>query len=187
MDNNLLKRAYQDAVVIRTGSHLTTVNELCDQVPALRPNLLRHAAMQLCRLGQFNCDKILSEEDKGAPIATAVALMTDLPLCMARWYPYKIPGQTQVKLSNEYFEGNLYLNGVNAGDRVTIVEDTVSTGGTMIALIAAVRQLGAEVVEAIALVEKEGMGGVANVATDTGVIVRTAMKIKVSQHSIIVV
>jgi adenine/guanine phosphoribosyltransferase-like PRPP-binding protein len=47
------------------------------------------------RIGSFNSTKILSEEDKGAPLATAVSLMTGTPLCMVKWYPDELDGQVQ--------------------------------------------------------------------------------------------
>ena len=38
----------------------------------------------------------------------------------------------------EYANGELFLNGVKGKDKVIIVDDMISTGGTMLALIQAV-------------------------------------------------
>lgn len=178
---DILRDVYENARVIRSGKHLTTVNELCDQVPALRPETLRAAVTEALKFGTFGANKVLSEEDKGAPIATAMSLALDLPLCMARWYPYHIEGQIKVDIASEYFSGSLYMNGINRGDKVLIIDDTLSTGGTMVALIEAVKKAGADVVGAIAIIEKVANEGHDLVWLKTGVDVKTCMQIEVTE------
>jgi adenine phosphoribosyltransferase len=103
---------------------------------------------------------------------------------MARWYPYDIPGQVKVDIKSEYFSGSLFMNGISRGDKVLLIEDTLSTGGTMIALIEAVRKAGADVVGAIAIVEKEANGGHDAVWLKTGIDVKTCMKIHVTEAGV---
>ncbi len=181
---SLLQEVYRNARVVKSGKYLTTVNELCDQIPSMRPETLRAAVKEAMKFGTFGANKVLSEEDKGTPIATALALETELPLCIARWYRYNIPGQIQVEIESEYLSGNLYLNGINKGDKVLIVDDTLSTGGTMVALIDAVRKAGAEVVGAIAIVEKVANDGHDLVWIKTGIDVKTCMKILVTENGV---
>lgn len=182
-----LRNVYENAFVISSGKHLTTVNELCDQVPAMRPEVLEAAVEEALQFGTFGANKILTEEDKGAPIASVASLRARLPLCMARWYPYTIPNQITVDLKSEYFTGPLYMNGVQKGDKIFIIEDTLSTGGTMIALIEAVRASGAEVVGAVAVIEKDGNDGHDNVWIKTGIDVKTCLKIQVTAHNVRVI
>lgn len=181
---DLLREVYEKAKVVRSGQHLTTINELCDQTPALRPNVLRAAVDEILEFGSFGANKILTEEDKGAPIATTTALAMNLPLCMARWYPYEIDGQIKVNVQSEYFFGSLYLNGVDRGDKILLIDDTLSTGGTMIALIEAVRKAGADVVGAVAVVEKIDKEGHDKVWLKTGVDVKTCIKIHVTEFGV---
>jgi adenine phosphoribosyltransferase len=103
---------------------------------------------------------------------------------MARWYSYKIPGQIEVDIESEYYSGSLYVNGVEPGDKILIIDDTLSTGGTMVALIEAVRKAGAQVVGAIAIVEKVANEGHDFVWAKTGVDVKTCMKINVTEVGI---
>jgi adenine phosphoribosyltransferase len=182
----ILRDVYERAPVLKTGKHFTTVNELCDQVPALRPETLRAAVEEALQHGTFGANKILTEEDKGAPIAAAMSLAVDLPLSIARWYPYDVPGQVKVEIVSEYFTGSLYMNGVVPGDKVLIIEDTLSTGGTMIALIEAVRKVGADVVGAIAIIEKVGNDGHRTVLSKTGVDVKTCVQIDVKASGVTV-
>lgn len=46
-----------------------------------------------------------------------------------------------------------------SGDRVLLVDDLVATGGTMLAAACLIRKLGAEIVEAAALVDLPELGG----------------------------
>jgi len=186
-----IKSVYACAEVTDSGGYLTTVNELTDQLPALSPQTLSAATTLVRRELSADVDKIAVEEDKGMPIGVAMAREEQLPLSVARWYTYEIDEleemQTTVDIDSEYFSGELYLNGVESGDSVTIVDDTISTGGTMIAMIEAIRDAGATVEEAHCVVEKSKNGGVERVAEQTGVDVTTAVEIEVDSDGVTVV
>ncbi|GCD46530.1 phosphoribosyltransferase family protein [Streptomyces paromomycinus] len=180
----LLEEVYAGAPTVKSGRHITTVNEFTDQSPALRPEVLAEATSRLIELGSFETGKILVEEDKGAILGGAVSLAVGLPLAVARWYTYDLSGHgISVPLDSEYFAGTLYVNGVEPGDRVTIVDDTISTGGTLIALIEAVRAAGARVEEVLVAVEKPENGGRQRVAERFGIQVRSVIRIAVDPES----
>jgi adenine phosphoribosyltransferase len=182
----LLKEVYKKAKVIKTGKHFTTINEFSDQIPGLRPEVLWEAARGVIKIGNFNADKIITEEDKGAPLATLVSVITGLPLAMARWYPYSlgVHNEVQVKIQSEYFQGTLYVNGIQPGERVTIVDDTISTGGTLISLIQAIQEAGAIVADVICVIEKVGNEGVRRVYEKTNVHVKSILKIMVTEDCV---
>ncbi|CAM5385104.1 MULTISPECIES: phosphoribosyltransferase family protein [Streptomyces] len=176
----LLEDVYAGAPTVKSGRHITTVNEFTDQSPALRPEVLAEATRRLIELGDFEAGKILVEEDKGAILGSAVSLAVGLPLAVARWYTYDLSGHgISVPVDSEYFTGTLYINGVEPGDRVTIVDDTISTGGTLIALIEAVRKAGARVEEVLVAVEKPENGGRERIAECFGIAVRSVIRIAV--------
>jgi adenine phosphoribosyltransferase len=183
----MLRQVYENAKVITVGDHLTTVNEFTDQIPALRPKVLWQAALEVNKIGIFNCNKILCEEDKGAPIGTAVSLITGIPLAIARWYPYMFPDEIAVPIACEYYKGNLYVNGIEEGDKITIVDDTISTGGTIISMVEAIRKRNASVEEIIAVVEKVNYHGVEKVRKVTGIDVKTILKIQVENGKVNVI
>lgn len=187
----VIRQVYRDAGVTDSGSYLTTVNQLTDQLPALEPDTLAAATDLLLDSGEFDVDKLAVEEDKGISLGVAVARELELPLAVARWYTYDIDGfddqRVHVPIDSEYFSGDLYLNGVEAGDEVAVVDDTISTGGTMVAMIDAIREAGAEVAEAHCVVEKRGNGGVERVREETGVEVSTAVTVEVTEDGVRVV
>ncbi len=185
----LLEQIYEGAPTVFSGSYRTTINELTDQRPALRPEILAEAVDRLVGLGTFSAaTKLLVEEDKGAILAGPVCLATGLPLAVARWYPYDLPAEagrppSVVEITSEYYTGHLYLNGITQGDRVIIIDDTVSTGGTLVALVEAVRRSGAEVLEALVVTEKPANGGAAAVLARCGVKVKPVLRVAVNAAS----
>lgn len=185
----LLEQIYEGAPTVVSGRYRTTINELTDQRPALRPEILAEAVSRLVRLGTFSsATKLLVEEDKGGILAGPVCLATGLPLAVARWYPYDLPGEDgkpppEVEITSEYYIGHLYLNGIVPGDRVVIIDDTVSTGGTLVALVDAVRRAGAEVLEALVVTEKPANGGAAVVRDRCGIEVKPVLRVAIDSSS----
>jgi adenine phosphoribosyltransferase len=138
--------------IIKKGEYNYFVHPLTDGIPAIKPALLKAAADGLIRVMDLKkkakeIDYILGCEAMGIPIGTAVSYATDIPLIIVRKRFYGLPGETLVSQETGYSRGNLYLNGVKAGDRVVIVDDVVSTGGTTRALLNALEKIGAKVVD----------------------------------------
>lgn len=185
----LLEQVYKDAKVVNSGGAYTTVNEFTDQIPALRPAVLVEVAQRIVRLMDLNVSKIVTEEDKGAALATTVSLLTGIPMAMARWYPYSLGtiNEQVVSIDSEYFQGEMYLNGIEAGDRAAIIDDTLSTGGAIVALTEAIRSAGGELLDVVCAVEKVGNGGFEKVRKMTGLSVKSVLKIKVNESGVSVV
>jgi adenine phosphoribosyltransferase len=185
----LLEQVYDGAPAVPSGKHLTTVNEFTDQIPALRRELLSEATERLLALGPFlGATKLLVEEDKGAILGAALCLATGLPLAVARWYSYPLDTSglkdpIVVAIDSEYFSGTLYVNGISKGDRVAIVDDTISTGGTLCALIRAVHDAGAHVSEVRVVVAKAANGGARRIQSEFGIPVRSVIEIDVDVNT----
>lgn len=179
-----LVQVYESADTIVSGDHRTTVNELTDQLPALRPDTLSAAMSALLWLGPIEGSKILTEEDKGAMLVGLVSMFSDKPVAMARWYSYSLPIRPDsiiVPIDMEYLKGQLVVNGICKGDRLTIVDDTLSTGGTAISLIQAARMAGAKVVGMRVVNEKLGFGGRERLLKE-GINVKSAIGIRINSN-----
>jgi adenine/guanine phosphoribosyltransferase-like PRPP-binding protein len=77
----------------------------------------------------------------------------------------------------------LYICGIESGDRVCIIDDIISTGGTIIGMIKALQEIGAEIVDIIVIGEKIEYKGVERVFNKTGFSVKSIFKISISDES----
>ena len=112
------------------------------------PALLRDVCTGMVKvLDLQGVELLVVAEAMGIHIGTTLSLMTDIPFTIVRKRKYELPGEVAVHQTTGYSKGELYLNGVGRGDRVAIVDDVVSTGGTMRALIQALGHTGAEIAD----------------------------------------
>lgn len=177
---SLLESAFHNRPLVQVGQYRFIVNPLTEQVPATSPELLREAArLVLSAADLAGVNKIAGEEDRGAVLVAAASLQSGLPFGLARWNPSGVPGQIAIDFSMEYTQGKLYLNGIDPGDQVLIVDDMVSTGGTLIALIRGIHRAGAQVRDVVCVAEKVEYGGAARVFKETGIAVKTLVKVSI--------
>lgn len=180
-DDTLLRDAFDGCPLVPVQGKMFVVNSLTEQIPATRPDVLARAAEAVIEIGDFGrSTKIVGEEEKGAILVAAVSLKSGLPFGMARWYPNGLDGQITVAFDCEYHSGNLFLNGVERGDKVIIVDDMLSTGGTLVGLIRAVEAAGATIVDIVCLAEKIEYGGAERVERETGYAVKSVVKLALS-------
>ena len=96
----------------------------------------------------------LESADVLVHIGSVLSTMTDIPMTVMRKRVYNLPHEVPVHQTTGYSKGELYLNGVYKGDRVVIIDDVVSTGGTMKALLKALEIAGAEVVDVCIAIQR---------------------------------
>ena len=112
-----------------------------------RPALLRRLATELAGLLPVSTQRLAGPVLGAVPLVTAVSLSTGLPTVIVRTDKPKEHGTAK------QIEGEL-----RAGDRVVLIEDVVTTGGAALAAVRALRQAGAEVLAALAVVDREQGG-----------------------------
>ena len=180
-NKSLVQASFDNKPLLPVGDFKFLVNPLTEQIPATTAELLQATTKWLVEVGNFQAaTKIAGEEDKGAILVASTALETGLPFGMARWYPSGLEGQIGVDFKMEYASGQLFLNGIEQGDQVIIVDDMISTGGTMLALIEAVEKADATIVDIICVAEKIEYRGVKRIREETGYPVKTLLQILVS-------
>ncbi len=109
-------------------------------------------------------DIILSEADRGGgPLAGAIGRKTDIPIVLANWHkeiPENLPDaiivRTEVGFSGA---GYIVVSGIKPGQKVILVDDILSTGGTAEGLIEAIENAGAIVIRAFFVGEKVNKEG----------------------------
>jgi orotate phosphoribosyltransferase len=119
-----------------------------------RPEMLGKVAKTMSQY-IVDMDKIAGVELGAVPIATALSLETGIPFLMVR------------KQKKDHGAGNLVEGELAPDDNVLFVEDTVTTAGSLMRAIGAVRELGGTVERAIVIVDREE--GAREALTDIGV------------------
>ena len=171
-----LRESVFEAPTVDKDGYTYLVHPLSNCVPALDPALLRETVVRITRLAQLETvDKIVTPEAMGIHISTAVSLMTDIPLVVIRKREYGLEGEVSLTQQTGYSEGEMYINDVGEGDRVIVLDDVLSTGGTMKAILDALSHVGADVVDVVAVIKKAGP----NDLDDTDYSVKTLINVDV--------
>jgi len=155
----VIRRSIIEAPVIMKGEYPYFIHPLSDGVPSQSAELLA-AARDLIyeNVDWSKVDIILGIEAMGIPLAAALCLKSGRPLVVGRKREYGLPGETAIDQSTGYSKGAIYLNDINEGDRVFVVDDVVSTGGTLLPILKAIDRIGAIVADCWIVFEKgEGM------------------------------
>ena len=126
-----LKKSLLEAPVFKRGSYNYFIHPISDGVPEVRPELIREVTGHIVRIADLDVDKIVTVEAMGIPIGIGLSMMCDLPLVIIRKRKYGLPGEIEVSQVTGYSKSQLFLNGINKGDRVIVVDDVISTGGTL--------------------------------------------------------
>jgi adenine phosphoribosyltransferase len=132
--------------IVKKGEYNYFVHPITDGVPVLDAALLREVAVGMIRaMDLTKIDYIVAAEAMGIPIGSSISLMTDIPLNIIRKREYGLPGEVEVKQQTGYSHGAMFINGLQKGDRVVIVDDVISTGGTIRGILKAMNEIGTDV------------------------------------------
>jgi orotate phosphoribosyltransferase len=112
-----------------------------------QPDLLRRIAAELAARLPGNVQRLAGPVLGAVPLVTALSLHTGLPGLIVRLDPPKDYG------TSKRIEGSL-----QAGDRVVVVEDVVTTAGAALATIQVLREAGADVLGTLVVVDREKGG-----------------------------
>jgi adenine phosphoribosyltransferase len=156
---NRLSESLREAPIVEKEGYHYFVHPISDGVPALHPELLREITVRIVRKADLTgVDKIVAPEAMGIHISTAVSLATDIPLVVARKRSYGLEGEVSLSKATGYEETDLYVNDVHEGDRVLVLDDVLSTGGTLSVLLPALDDIGAEIADTVVVIKKLGGG-----------------------------
>ncbi len=181
---NQLEASLLDAPVIEKEGYHYFVHPISDGVPMLEPELLREIVIKIIRKADLDVDKIVTPAAMGIHISTAVSLMTDIPLVVVRKRQYGLEGEVALSQVTGYSENEMYINDVDAGDRVLLLDDVLSTGGTLRGITGALEEIGAEVADVVAVIKKEGGG---NELDDSNYDVKTLINVDVVDREVVIV
>ncbi|MDJ1433348.1 hypoxanthine/guanine phosphoribosyltransferase [Halostagnicola sp. A-GB9-2] len=150
-----LERSVHDAPIIEKDDYEYLVHPISNCVPVLEPSLLREVVTRIVRAAELeNVDKIVTPAAMGIHISTAVSLATDIPLVVIRKREYGLEGEVSLTQETGYSESEMYINDVDEGDNVLLLDDMLSTGGTLRAITEALESIGANIVDIVVAMRK---------------------------------
>ena len=176
-----LKKSLLEAPIYKRGDYNYFIHPITDGVPEVRPDLIREVVTHIIRTANLDVDKIVTIEAMGIHIGTALSTFTDIPLVIIRKRKYGLKGEIEISQVTGYSKGQLFLNGVSPGDRVIVVDDVVSTGGTALATLAALKSAGAEVKDVVVVIER---GDGAERLRKEGHQIKTMLKVDVDESGV---
>ncbi len=137
-----------------------------DITPLLREGqALRYVAAKMAD-ARSPYSHVVGVEARGFILGAAMAIERGVgfvPLRKAGKLPYQtIQRSYGLEYGDDVIEA--HIDALTADDSVIIVDDVLATGGTLIAAIELIRQLGAKISEVVVLIEITELGGRAKIA-----------------------
>jgi len=142
--------------IIKKENYEYLVNQLGDGIPALEVEVLDEVLEIMNEIIEHfhDVDKIVTMEAMGIPLATGLCLRMGIPFNIIRKRQYNLPGEKIIRTSTGYSENFMYINGLNKGDKVVIVDVLLSTGGTLNAVLQALKEKEVEVLGIVIAISK---------------------------------
>jgi adenine phosphoribosyltransferase len=149
-----LFESLHDAPIVDKDGYEYLVHPISNGVPELDPALLREVVVEIVRRMDIDVDKIVAPEAMGIHLATAVSLQADVPLTVIRKRPYGLDGERELSKETGYSSSEMYVNEIYPDDRIVIVDDLLSTGGTLAAICETLDSIGCEIADIIVVLRK---------------------------------
>ena len=150
-----LKDSLLAAPIIWKGDYPYFIHPLTDGVPRLDPSVLA-AVVELIEaaVDWQSVDLVLGIEAMGLPLTSPLSMRNNKPQVVVRKRSYGLEGEVAIDQSTGYSKGSMYLNDIAKDERILIVDDVLSTGGTLDAIIGGLETIGAKIASIVVVVEK---------------------------------
>lgn len=144
---SLLRKSIEEAPVVKKGDYNYVIHPITDGVPEIKPDLLEEVVdeMEKHLIKKQPFDRIVTIEAMGIPLATLLSVRMNIPFTIIRKREYSLPGEVSVQQTTGYSKSTLFINGIKEGEKIVIVDDVLSTGGTLKAVLASLREMRVEV------------------------------------------
>ena len=186
MSLNLFKKSLKDSIIVKRNDYSYIVHPLLDGIPELKPELLDEVVSEMYkRIKKIEpFDKIVTVESMGIPLATALSIKMNKPLVIIRKKPYGLPGEIIVDQKTGYSKSKLYINNIKKDDKIIIIDDVLSTGGTIKSIISTLKKLNTSVEGVFIAVNKSD--SISNIKKELNVNIDILVNITIDDNKIIV-
>ncbi len=156
MSLELLKKSLKEAPVVKKGDYFYVVHPITDGVPEISPSLLKEVTNEIKKyiekLGKI--EKIVTMEAMGIPLASVLSINMNIPFTIIRKREYGLRDEISVEQETGYSKSKLFINGLKKDENVVIVDDVLSTGGTLKAVLSVLKKIGVNIKGVIIAVDK---------------------------------
>ena len=166
------------------NSYSYVLNPITENVPPPSPRVMSFLADVMDGITRDDFDKVLVPESFGLPIATLVAERKGKPLAIIRKRNLGAEPLSTADYASGYEKGTYYIYGVNEGESVLLIDDAISTGGTMEAVIKELQKFSVDVVDIAVSMSKETYGGRKLIFEEFGYIVKAPVLVYVEESSV---
>ena len=151
----VLQDSLRGAPIIWKGEYPYFIHPISDGIPRMEAEVLRATRDLIVSMVDWSqIDLIVSVEAMGLPLLAAVGEATGKPTVVIRKRSYGMEGEVRVDVSTGYSSSTAYINDISPGERLLIVDDVISTGGTLEPLLESLEGMGAVLQDVIVAIEK---------------------------------
>ena len=152
---SVLQDSLRGSPIIWKGEYPYFIHPISDGIPRMDADVLRATRNLIVEMVDWSkIDLIVSVEAMGLPLLAAVGEATGKPTVVIRKREYGMEGEVRVDVSTGYSQSTTYINDISPGERILIVDDVISTGGTLEPILATLEEMGVILQDIVIAIEK---------------------------------
>ena len=152
---SVLQDSLRGSPIIWKGEYPYFIHPISDGIPRMDADVLRATRDLIVEMVDWSkIDLIVSVEAMGLPLLAAVGDATGKPTVVIRKREYGMEGEVRVDVSTGYSQSTTYINDISPGERILIVDDVISTGGTLEPILATLEEMGVILQDIVIAIEK---------------------------------
>jgi len=152
---SVLQESLRDSPIIWKGDYPYFIHPISDGIPRMDADVLRATRDLIVEMVDWSkVDLVVSVEAMGLPLLAAVGDATGKPTVVIRKRQYGMEGEVRVDVATGYSQSTTYINDIKAGERILIVDDVISTGGTLEPILVTLEEMGVILQDIVIAIEK---------------------------------
>ena len=152
---SVLQDSLRGSPIIWKGEYPYFIHPISDGIPRMDADVLRATRDLIVEMVDWSkVDLVVSVEAMGLPLLAAVGDATGKPTVVIRKRQYGMEGEVRVEVATGYSQSTTYINDINPGERILIVDDVISTGGTLEPILATLEKMGVILQDIVIAIEK---------------------------------
>ena len=152
---SVLQDSLRGSPIIWKGDYPYFIHPISDGIPRMDADVLRATRDLIVEMVDWSkVDLVVSVEAMGLPLLAAVGDATGKPTVVIRKRQYGMEGEVRVDVATGYSQSTTYINDIKPGERILIVDDVISTGGTLEPILATLEEMGVILQDVVIAIEK---------------------------------